>query len=334
MNTQPDFYDFSGNFTPLRRELWDSKAFSYKDFLKSLKPDYAKVRRDVLLGYLALLLTLAVTALLPAIDIWPVSAALIGAISAGYWVAYLQLFIHEGAHYNLAPERANSDRFCDRWISWMVGTNVASYRAVHFQHHKALGTPDDSEFSYFFPLNLVFFIKGLFGIRALEVILARKAMTDEATSKRAARPAAPLKQPPFNWGILAAPAIHGGIVVVTYFLGYWWVSLAWIIGVGMIFPLLGALRQILEHRDEEAMPGADFTKIPHGALTRIFPDGPFSSTFGGAGFNRHLLHHWEPTISYTNLPDFERFLEATPARAIVERRRSTYGATFLRLLSL
>jgi len=35
------------------------------------------------------------------------------------------------------------------------------------------------------------------------------------------------------------------------------------------------------------------------APDRLFGDDFFSCTFGGAGFNRHLLHHWEPQISYT-----------------------------------
>jgi hypothetical protein len=40
--------------------------------------------------------------------------------------------------------------------------DVRDYRKVHFQHHRALGTVDDSEISYFFPLNLMFFVKGVF----------------------------------------------------------------------------------------------------------------------------------------------------------------------------
>ena len=33
----------------------------------------------------------------------------------------------------------------------------------------------------------------------------------------------------------------------------------------------------------------------------------FSRYFGGAGFNRHLLHHLDPSISYTRFDEFERF---------------------------
>lgn len=329
MNAEP-FDDFSGNFAPLRRELWSAENYSYKIFLKSLKPDYRKIGRDIALGYLALAVTLLVTAAMPAVGVWAGVAAGVGAVSVGYWIAYLQLFIHEGAHYNLAPTRAKSDRICNLLIAWMIGTNVAAYRTVHFQHHRALGTPEDSEHSYFFPLNLTFFVKGLFGIRAAEVVFARKSTVADAAERQVGS----ATDLPFNWALVAAPIVHGGIVAIAYWLGYWWVSIAWLVGVGMVFPFLGALRQVLEHRDENAMPDTDFTKISHGAITRLFPDGAFSSTFGGAGFNRHLLHHWEPSISYTNLSEFERFLMQTPARAYIERRRTTYMTTFLKLLSL
>jgi fatty acid desaturase len=326
--TEEKFDDLSANFSSLRREIWNA---GYRDLLRSLKPDYAKVRRDIAFGYAALILTVGLTGALPIVGAHPVLAACLGAVSVGYWVAYLQLFIHEGAHYNLAPDRAESDKFCDRYISWMIGTTVAAYRKVHFEHHRALGTIDDSESTYFFPLNLVFIIKGLFGLRAIEVIFARKKIVAAPKKKKAGDEETKRE---FPIAPLAAVVIHGGIVAVAFLLGYWWVSLAWLFGVGMVFPFFGALRQLLEHRDEDADKMNDYRVVPHGAVTRIFKDGPMGSTFGGAGFNRHLLHHWEPQISYTNLPALERFLLTTKAGPIIERRKTTYAETFLKLLSI
>jgi fatty acid desaturase len=174
-------------------------------------------------------------------------------------------------------------------------------------------------------------IKTLFGLRVLEVLFARKTIADNSnkaakTEEKAAGTsmAAPL----------FALLVYGGIVALTYLAGFWWLSLAWIAGVGMVFPFLGALRQLLEHRDEKADNGADFRVVPHGATTRMFKEGPFGSTFGGAGFNRHLLHHWEPQISYTNLPALEQFLLRTKAGPIIERRTTTYSSAFLKLLSI
>jgi len=325
------FTDYSDNFSALRRELWTASEPSYRDFVQSLRPDFARVRRDVLFGYLMLLGTIVLTAALPYAGVPRIVAAAIGAVSIGYWIAYLQLFIHEGAHYNLAADRQASDRFCDRYISWMIGTTVASYRIVHFQHHRALGTVNDSEHTYFFPLNLWFVIKTLFGLRVLEVLFARKTIAD------ASNKTAKIKEKAARTSMAAplfALLVYGGIVALTYLVGFWWLSLAWIAGVGMVFPFLGALRQLLEHRDEKADNGADFRVVPHGATTRMFKEGAFGSTFGGAGFNRHLLHHWEPQISYTNLPALEQFLLRTKAGPIIERRTTTYSSAFLKLLSI
>jgi fatty acid desaturase len=107
---------------------------------------------------------------------------------------------------------------------------------------------------------------------------------------------------------------------------------AWTIAVVIVFPFLAAIRQLLEHRSEQAKPEVDYSVVSHGAVNRMFGSGLVASTFGGAGFNRHMLHHWEPQISCTRLGDLERFLRETPAANIVEQGTTSYGSTFLRLL--
>ena len=43
-----------------------------------------------------------------------------------------------------------------------------------------------------------------------------------------------------------------------------------------MFPFFGALRQLLEHRDEEASVDVNYCVTDHGAATRIFGDGLFA----------------------------------------------------------
>jgi fatty acid desaturase len=187
-----------------------------------------------------------------------------------------------------------------------------------------LGTTTDTEFTYFFPLNLLFLLKTLFGIRAIEVLLFRRANT-ERTATVAAKDKGDLL-----W-LLAGVTIHSAIVAISIYLGWWWAALAWLLGMGMVFPFFGSLRQLLEHRDDAAPATSDFQTRNHGAYTRLFGDDFFSATFGGAGFNRHLLHHWEPQVSYTNLPELEAFLEGTEIKRVMDLRRTTYVETFRRL---
>ncbi len=249
----------------------------------------------------------------------------------GYWIAYLQLFLHEGGHWNLAPDRETSDWICNLAVGWLTGVDVKRYRKVHFQHHRALGTTDDSEHTYFFPLNLVFLLKGLLGIRTIEVLLARQKVEAnlDARSGRNAEAAKPDGR--LDRQLVVGAATHFGIIAVLAALGLWATAAAWLFGVAMLFPLFGALRQLLEHRDENASAMVDYRTTDHGAFTRMFADGPIANTFGGAGFNRHLLHHWEPTVSYTRLKDLEIFLSDTPLMAIIARRKTTYGRTFVSL---
>lgn len=99
-----------------------------------------------------------------------------------------------------------------------------------------------------------------------------------------------------------------------------------------MFPFFGAVRQILEHRDEAARISTDITKVSHGEVNRMFGAGVVASTLGGAGFNRHLLHHWAPQISYSNLREVECFLAGSNVANIVRAHDATYFRVFWKLL--
>jgi hypothetical protein len=113
--------------------------------------------------------------------------------------------------------------------------------------------------------------------------------------------------------------------------GEYIVALCWIFGVTLFFPFFTAVRQLLEHRDPEVQGVVDGIQIKHPPYTRLFSSGPFSSTFGAAGFNRHLLHHWDAGISYTNFAVLESFLMQTDMKAVMIARHDSYWRTFLRL---
>lgn len=310
--------DFSGSFGKIRTTVVDANGVLLIDFVKSLKPRYGVVYRDIALGYAFMFGTLALAIVAETYRVAPQLIAVVGALSVGYWLAYLQLFIHEGAHWNLAPERQRSDAICNALISWLAGLRVQNYRHLHFQHHRALGTVDDSEQSYFFPLNIFFFVRTMTGLAVIDVLRLR---TEVATKPKSEKPRLPLEA-------IACLIVHGTIVLGLGYLGFWASAIAWGAGVAIAFPTFGALRQLLEHRNENASASIDYRKQDHGALTRMFGDGPIASTFGGAGFNRHLLHHWEPTVSYTCLKDLEAYLNGTKLGSLIAQRRSSYFRAF------
>lgn len=315
--------DHSANFAAIRTELFDEEGKPFTALLKDLRPDYPRVWRDIALGYLGLVLTGFGTVWFAQFGlIGMMAAALCGAASFGFWIAYVQLFIHEGAHANLAKDRKTSDLLCDVLVGWMIGTSVRKYRKVHFEHHRAFGTRTDAENTYFRALDMAFILKALTGWRVIEVFAARSRLT---APKAASKPEGAARD---RLVLLGGITAHLAILAALLLTGGPAAALAWIVGVGVVFPFLGALRQLLEHRSLEARGAVDYREVDHGAHTRLFGTGPFARLFGAAGFNRHLLHHWEPSVSYTCFDQLEAVFERVGMGPAMDARRTTYGAAF------
>jgi fatty acid desaturase len=300
-------------------------GMGYAEFKRSLRPRYFIVWRDIFLGYVALavpsLLLIQVQRLA---GTWIVALAIpVAAVLYGFIFAYLNLFMHEAAHWNLAANETLNDRLANGLIGVFFGQSVQAYRLVHFRHHQHHGTPLDAEHSYFDPLNARFFAGALLGIRAFQVARKRDACvsSEERLLRRGSR-----------HNLLQGMLLNGIIVVGAFLAGHWAISVAWAAGMLGLFPFFNALRQLLEHRDEQASDETDYSKVAHGRINRLFGDSLLAQTLGGAGFNRHLLHHWEPQISYTRLQELEAFVLDCECAPLFHQRQTTYTRVFLRLL--
>jgi fatty acid desaturase len=299
-----------------KSKLRAADGMSYAEFKRGLRPRYAIVWRDIALGYLGLILVALVVGAVQSMTPWAWMISVpFGALLFGFTLAYLNLFFHEAAHTNLASSAGLNDKLANWLIGIFFGQSIEGYRVVHFGHHQHHGTPDDTEHSYFDPLNMRFVLGALFGVRAFAVARKREKLASSAdrlphgTSRNA---------------LLRGMALNGVIVCGCFFAGYWTVSVAWALGVLSLFPFFNALRQLLEHRDELAANDADYTRQAHGRINRIFGDSLLAQTFGAAGFNRHLLHHWEPQLSYTRLRELERFLMTCDCASLFKQRQTTY----------
>lgn len=302
----------------LRRRIDLETANAYRAFRRSLTADFTKVRRDITTGYAALLVLLIVVAAVKGAVPGLVAAAF-GAVGIGYCIAYLQLFIHEAAHYNLAADRPANDRMANVLICWQVGTSIAAYRATHAAHHRHLGQTGDTEISYTRPLTFGFVLAMVTGVHALHVFLGRGKHDAPAAASQGTR-----------MPLVRGAVIHVALIAFFLAIGAWPAALAWVAGMGIAFPFFATMRQLLEHRPSAV--DRDFAEGEgRGAVTRLFDNGLFARTFGGAGFNRHLLHHLEPQISYTRLGELETFLMNTSACTALEARRSTYFTAFREL---
>lgn len=312
----------------LRGKLVDGQGRDYKAFRATLTPAFGQVWRELVPVHGLMAAILAGLALAqPALPLVG-QAALVpaGAVALGALVNYVVLFLHEGAHYGLHPDRATNDRLMYGLCGILIGADVAKYRASHFDHHRKLGTTEDTEHSYFEAPSPGFLLGSMTGIRAVQQALAQGYLLG---AKPAPSGAAPASRP---WPLLGGLAFHAALVGGLLLAGAWVAACAWVLAMGLVFPTLGSLRQILEHRDELADPATDYSQVPHGATSRIFRGGLFAAFFGGAGFDRHLLHHFEPAVSYTRLPELEAFLRDTELAPYLESRTTTYGRTLRALL--
>ncbi len=306
-------------------DVVDPGGMAYKEWRVRLKPRFAMVWRDILLGYFFLFLFIGASVWIqihyPA---WVILNMVITVIGTGYFIAYIALFIHEAGHFNIHPDKKINDLLAAIFLCALFGLDIKTYRKIHWQHHVHLGTPQDTEVSYFNSLTPFFLFETLTGLHLLKVMRKKNhAHLLTVTMKKNSRIM-------LGIGLL----INGLILAVSIFTGFWHIAVIWLAAMLIFFPFFATLRQILEHRSEWAETNVDYTKIPHGKLTRLFVSGPFSSSFGAAGFNKHMIHHWDPQISYTQLRDIEKFLKnCETTKNIVHSSRTSYLATLKKLIA-
>jgi len=306
-------------------EVISSGGKRYSEIRTELKPAYRKVVWDMAKGYAFLLLVFTLAGIF--LNNKLVSNFIVvpaGAIAAGYCLAYLHLFIHAAAHYDIHPHKLTNDRISDYCIGVFFGIAIKKYRKIHWLHHTNLGTKNDTEHSYFNELNLPFILKCITGIHTLSVIISRIRTSEQHNTQK------------LSWIYLLYTAIfHCLLLTALYVAGGWPLLLMWLVALGIVFPLLAILRQLIEHRNLDASGTINYHIADHGKTSRLFGKGIIDSSFGAAGFNKHLLHHWDPTISYTRLDEVEDFLLKCPETAnIIRESKTSYLKVFIALFKI
>jgi fatty acid desaturase len=310
-----DFTVDADDWPPLKARIEAETAGGYGRYRKTLTPRFAIVWRDIALGYAVLAAIVVAVGSVSGIPLG-LAAACLGAVGIGVTIAYLQLFIHEAAHANLASRRRISDWIANIFIAWQVGTSIAAYRAVHFEHHRHLGFSRDGERSYVHALTPRLIVEMLTGVHAVRIFLTRA----QSPQPKAAKSKTPL---------IRGAAIHLVILATMLAFGAWPAMLAWGGGMAIVYPFMATLRPLLEHR----LVRADSLRVGESeAVTRLFKSGPLAMVIGGAGFSRHLLHHWEPQVSYTRLAELETYLAGTSLAPVLDARRTTYTRAFRDIL--
>jgi len=305
-------------------------------FRASLRPNYAIAWRQIVFCILMMVTGFAAH-LLFTIRWGNFAGFAVGIVTAlwiGFWLNALLTFGHEAAHFNLAAGHGRNDILAD-WSIWLFFPQTTkAYRRSHWQHHLHLGDPEDTEISYQNCLSPWFLTKTLTGIYLITLVFRYafgrrgrpKDVSNVQNEKRSRVSAGGLVAP------LRTVATHGVFVCTALYFRCYATAIMWVAAAVFVFPSLATMRQVLEHRSAEAHCDVDYMAVPHGAVNRMFGSDVLSEFYGAAGFNRHLLHHWDPTVSYTCFDAMETYLNGTPLKARLESARSTYLSSLAMLI--
>ena len=320
---QREGYTFPGS--PSLQNVRADDGTLFGDFRRTLRPRYARAWVDLAMRWM--FLAVGYAAMCAAASAWGARALWLVPLAAvwiGFWFASIVLFMHEAAHFNLHADKIINDRLANLAVCWMIGDDVADYRALHWQHHLHLGDVNDTEVSYRHAPTARFVFETLLGLHALRVFRNHQHASRMGNERRRG-------DRPVGGAVVRGLAVHALLLALTLAAGLWPAAVAWVLAVAIVFPFLSALREQLEHRSEGASRGVDYSRVPHGAVNRMFRRTLMARAFGSAGFRQHLLHHWDPNVSYTRFEDFETFLMRTDLAPLIDDARTTYAEAWRRL---
>jgi fatty acid desaturase len=320
--------------SPDLRDLTNPEIGGWRKFRATLRPNYGRVWLEISLSLAMLLGGYAAHFGLASHlgNLAGIIAAPFFAVWLGFWLNAILTFGHEAAHYNLSANKSRNDSLAD-WSIWLFFPQSSkSYRKSHWQHHLHLGDPEDTEISYHNCMSPWFLARAITGIYLLE-LMARYALGRGVKTKIQQAPSKPNDAARIGQFLTLARAatIHAVLIGVPLYFHCYSTSVTWLVGAALVFPFFATVRQLLEHRAEDAHCATNYREVAHGPVNRMFGKNLFSQFYGAAGFNRHLLHHWDPTVSYTCFDEMENFFKGTRLQPKIEKSQTTYASSLILL---
>jgi fatty acid desaturase len=310
--------------------LVDDRGRTWRSVRKELTPRWAVVWMDIAVR---LVLLGAGVYSFGWIDQLPLSLRVplygVASVWIGFWLHSLFPFYHEAAHLNLLPKPRWNDFVATLTFGVFLGIGMKRYRKTHWQHHLELGTERDSENDYFSPMSVGALLASLSGATfVLNVLRQRFAARGRGSAHAMNLPVSADRESILLFTIVLHLSIAASLAWVFSPMA----ACAWLVGLAAFYPFFSKVRNALEHRSLGASNSGPYDVHRYGPVNRMFGGGLFPRMFGSAGFNAHLLHHWDPSISYTRFAEMEAFLERSPIAPEVEAARSSYLRVFLEMI--
>ena len=304
-------------------EVINSEGLSYASFRQTLKPDYFKTWLHIIFGLICLAALLSLFIIIEnKIPGWFLLTIPAFSILTGFTIAFINLFIHEAGHYYLHPDKKTNDLLANIFLCSWTGLHVKVYRKIHWLHHQHLATDIDPENSYFNVLSGKFIFETFSGIHVLRIMVNKnkKQVLEKDLRKRSAIM------------LLTGLIINSAVLFVAIWLNNYQLAIVWILAMLVFFPFFATIRQLIEHRDEFAASDKSFYNVPKRKISRLFTNSLLSKLLGPAGFNKHMIHHWDPVLPFTALAKVEAFLGGCEkTKKIIEMSRTTYPEAFKKL---
>lgn len=319
--------NLSGN--PKILDVPNLDGLRYLEFRKTLNISYCVLLFNMALPW-AMIITLFYVFHRLGNSYWSYALILPGAIWSGFWLQSYNLHFHEAAHFNLHKDRRLNDAIANFLFTPFVGLFIEPYRISHWQHHRFLGQSGDTEITYRSQLGYRELLDGLSGLYLIKMLCIYFVNMQNRNSSHKTK----LKLPyDLFLSLIVFMAVNCLITIVLFKLISISASISWVISLFVIGPFINQIRQTLEHRPyiQAIDLGSDPEKC--NAANRIFGRDLFSKYFGAAGFNSHLLHHLDPSISYTRFYSIEKFLLNSEAKEYIEANRTSYLECFKSIIT-
>ncbi|HET6767727.1 MAG TPA: fatty acid desaturase [Chitinophagaceae bacterium] len=304
-------------------DVINTEGLSYSEFRQTLKPAYFRTWLHITAGFLCLA-ALVVTFIIieNTIPGWYWLTIPIFSVLAGFTIAFINLFIHEAGHYYLHSNKKTNDLLANIFLCSWTGLHIKVYRKIHWLHHQHLATSTDPENSYFNVLSGKFILETFSGIHVLRIMLNKN--NNQLLEKE-------LKGKSVQM-LFAGLIINSAFLFAAFWFRNYQLAIVWTLAMLVFFPFFATIRQLLEHRDELANSDNTFYHSPKRKISRLFTDSILSNLLGPAGFNKHMIHHWDPVLPFTALGKAEVFLSGCEkTKEIIQRSRTTYPAAFKQL---
>jgi fatty acid desaturase len=309
-------------------QLTNASGQTYRDFRKTLNTNFFKVQFGIITTFVSMLLVVALA-------FTATSSVVLFALALPLALIQHRILnvIHEGAHFLLSNNRNKNDLFCNLFSGWFILCDVDQYRITHIEHHRNLGTEFDPENAHMEKLDLTWLISVITGFATLRRLTTRAAHRKKIGS-RADTKLRHLIVPII--GVL----IHLQVLIAMFLWASYPVLVFWALTTFFLTPALGIVRNLLEHKYVESVQPEIWYQIlgreqPQNLVssvtTRTFTHSALSKLYGSMGFTRHLIHHWDPAISFSNLEEVHNFLLDTKLGANLTMVDATFTRTFLHL---